>query len=372
MLKKVRPNVCSAVKPLHIVSKGLGVQPYSMNVVDGFKTPLSTKKDAIYTVIFVIIYLALTVYTAQNMQIEEASFTLISKYSVVIEVAMLIILMFTFIFFGFLFRKYIIKILKRLCAIDLNLEMAKIDMDYKKMEKWIYSVIIYIIVSGVFRLFMMINTMNIDILIQLLLCAATFVKSVAKNQFVILVVQVRDRYERINETVKSMFLFKSSVVQVSANSAIKKITESLYILCRVHYKLRKVIQNIITAYSIQLLGYLGVALANIIFQSYLLYALITSHKDHMTIYFMGSSISWLIDEIYELYTLVKTCSTTCNIAAETATILHQLRNHIKNMELESHIIGAVTTYLVILIQFDQAQISISNSRLQMANNSANS
>lgn len=313
MLNKIRPNVCSAVKPIHIVSKGLGVEPYSMNVVDGIKTPLSTKKDAVYTVIFVLFYIGLTVYTAKNIEVEEASFTLISKYSVIIEVAMLILLMFTFILFGFIFRNYVIKILKRLCAIDLNLETAKIDLNYTKMEKWILSVIIYIVISGIFRLFMMINTMNFDVLQQLLLCAATFVKSVAKNQFVVLVVQVRERYERINDTIKSMFLFKSSVVHTSANGTIKKITESLYILCRVHYKLRKVIQNIITAYSIQLLGYLGVALANIIFQSYMLYALIMANKDHMTVYYMGSSISWLVDEIYELYTLVKTCSTTCNI-----------------------------------------------------------
>lgn len=327
MLQKIRPNVCSAVSPINLLAKSLGVLPYSLKPIEGKWTPYTTKRDGIYTLVYVIIYMVLMVHTLQIVNFEEQEENpLVPRYTIIIESAMMVVLMFTFIIFGYIFRKFTIKTLKRLCVIDNTLETVKITMDYKGMEKWIYTKIAYIVVSAIIRVFLMVNIMDIDILQQLLLMFTAFVKSVAKNQFVILVVQIRDRYEQINESIRSMFMYKSSYLQVNNNDVIRKITKMLYVLCRIHYKLRKIVQNIITAYSIQLLAYLGVALSNIIFQSYFLYALITSNKNMMTFFYLSSTITWLCDEIFELYTLVKTCSMTCNIVNNNKTMTAFLFN----------------------------------------------
>lgn len=316
MLQQVNLNVCAAVSPLNLLAKSLGVLPYSLKVIENVWTPVTSKKDALYTLAYVAVFIGLVAHTVHILELEvDEEDPLVPRYTIIIESAMMIVLMYTFVIFGYLFRNYIIKALKRLCVIDETLESVKINMDYKKMQKWIYTKIVYICVSGIIRVFLMVMVMEIGFVQQILLFFSTFVKSVAKNQLVILVVQIRDRYDKINETIRAMFANRSSYLTVTNTEVIRKITKMLYVLCRIHYKLRKIVQNIITAYSIQLLVFLGVALSNIIFQSYFLYALIMSKKNRITFFYIGSTISWLFDEVYELYMLVKTCSTTCNIVS---------------------------------------------------------
>lgn len=316
MLKQVNLNVCAAVSPLNLLAKSLGVLPYSLKVIENVWTPITSKKDALYTLVYLVVFIGLVAHTVQILEVEvDEEDPLVPRYTIIIESAMMIVLMYAFLIFGYLFRNYIIKALKRLCVIDETLDTVKINMDYKTMQKWIYTKVAYICASGIVRVFFMIMIMDVGVVQQILLFFSTFVKSIAKNQFVILVVQIRDRYEKINETIRAMFANRSSYLTVPNNEGIRKITKMLYVLCRVHYKLRKIVQNMITAYSIQLLVYLGVALSNIIFQSYFLYALVTSKKSRITFFYLGSTISWLIDEVYELYMLVKTCSTTCNIVS---------------------------------------------------------
>ncbi|KAJ8955900.1 hypothetical protein NQ318_005448 [Aromia moschata] len=165
--------------------------------------------------------------------------------------------------------------------------------------------------------------------------------------------------------------------------AVQEITDKLYHLCRLHYKLCHLMRELNRSFAFQLLCSLTVSMANILFHSYYLYQVLFTNVTGITAIMIVYPTVWLVDEIIEIYLLVHAAASTCESANSTAVLLHEFRNQVFNMDIESHIqmyslqllhqrihvsalgffdidysliysiIGAVITYLVIFIQFDQ-------------------
>nr|UTN00884.1 gustatory receptor [Semanotus bifasciatus] len=151
-----------------------------------------------------------------------------------------------------------------------------------------------------------------------------------------------------------------------------------------HYKLCHLIRVLNKTFTFQLLCALTSSITDILFQSYFLYHVLFVRAADITAVTIICPIVWLVDEAIELYLLVNATASTCESANSTADYLHELRNELSNMDVESHIqmyslqllhqriqvsamgffnidyslmysvIAAVSTYLVILIQLDQS------------------
>lgn len=309
---KLNQNLANAIFPIHFLGKCVGIVPYSLDIVDNVRKPKTSKKDIFYIFAYCIIYFLMSVYTLKLLYNNEKSFEIIPKFAALILAVTLFSLVFLYIILCLAFRNFIINFYKRIDFLDENFKTIKISIDYNGTKKFARKKGIIIILSSILRTLFMIKIMHLNIIQQVMLLGAVCVKSLTKNHFMILVLEVKNRYRRINEKIKMMFVPKTQGFQQETNDHVKYIMKMLYVLCRIHYKLRKIIQNIITAYSVQLLFYLGAALSDIIFQSYFLYVIITINNFKKTIFFIGSTLTWLIDEIYELYTLVDACASTCN------------------------------------------------------------
>ncbi|XP_071053255.1 putative gustatory receptor 28a [Onthophagus taurus] len=150
-----------------------------------------------------------------------------------------------------------------------------------------------------------------------------------------------------------------------------------------------------TTFAYILFVSLATTLGDFLFELYYLYIALTKKYDLTHWGMFGFSISWVTDDIIEIYLLVRACTFTSYYANLTPIIMHQLRNKIDSPLVARQILtyslqmlhqkvrfsaagffpidytlmysigGAVFGYMVIFIQFDQkqAQIICSNDTL---------
>ncbi|KAJ8925663.1 hypothetical protein NQ315_009508 [Exocentrus adspersus] len=200
--------------------------------------------------------------------------------------------------------------------------------------------------------------------------------------------RILHRFLTLNNSIVKNYFF--SDIQL-----VKEVTDKLYHLCRMHYKLCHLMRELNNTFAFQLLCSLAVSMGDVLFQSYYLYHLLFNDVPNVTTTMILCPIAWLIDEAVEIYLLVQSCASTCETANATPILLHEFRNELYNIEIESHIqmyslqllhqkmsisamgfftidysllysiVGVVTTYLVIFIQFDQQN---SDSRMNPEDN----
>lgn len=310
MKKEVKQNLCTSILPMYYLAKTIGMAPYSHKVTNKETNPISTKRDVIFVFGFLTVYLLMGMYTLRGIYKNESTFDIIPKFAVIILAVFLIWLQFLFITFNILFRNNIIKSIKSINYLDITYKSIGIPLDYKDTRKHIQKRVIYIILSTFLKTFLTIKIMHWDIIQQLTILSTSFVKVLMKNQFMVLSLQIRNRYQKINDKIRSMF--QSDKHQKIDDDVVNNMMKMLYVLCRLHYKLRQVVEFVTTAYSVQLFFYLGAALADIIFQTYFLYVVVGIGDVKKTVWFFGSTVTWLVDEVYELYTLVNACASTAN------------------------------------------------------------
>ncbi|XP_045482108.1 putative gustatory receptor 28b [Harmonia axyridis] len=159
------------------------------------------------------------------------------------------------------------------------------------------------------------------------------------------------------------------------------ISEGISIMCRQHHQLCQRMRILNDAFGFQQLTSIAVSVCNILFQTYYLYVILA--ENNITPLAIITPLIWTLDEMMEIQLLVTSCVEVCDNANSTAAILHDMRNNNFNISLEENvqtyslqmlhqkiefsamgyfvidytlsysIVGAVTTYLVIFIQFDQ-------------------
>lgn len=98
---------------------------------------------------------------------------------------------------------------------------------------------------------------------------------------------------------------------------IRKVTEQLYILCRLHYKLCSVGRLLNTSFQFQILLSVATSLYDILFQSYYLYVVFSARVSNVGGNMIACAIAWLMDEIVEVYLLVNACAETTDTVSSS-------------------------------------------------------
>lgn len=309
MKKTIRLNFCSAFLPLYYLAKIVGMAQYSHTTANKEKTPKCQKKDLIFGCFFVISYIAMGFYTLIMIYKNYGYLEIVPNFAVATAIAYLIFLQILCISFSILFRNTVVKCIKRIDLLDEAFRKVNIKADYKLTEGFVRNKTIYVTISTFLKTILLVKITNMNVIQLLDILTSIFVKSVMKNQFTILTLQIKDRYVKINNEINTFFIKnKEKVPENETSDHINYVMKMLFLLSRLHYKLRKIMHDVITAYSVQLLFYLGGSLCDIIFQSYFLYVIMTVGDLTKTAFFLASTIVWFVDAVYELYTLVSACA----------------------------------------------------------------
>ncbi|XP_063904965.1 putative gustatory receptor 28b [Zophobas morio] len=380
-------KIYSSLRPIYAVCKAIGLN--TVNITENGN--LKPEKCSLYLNFgfYVTMYSLVTIYTLFSILSTNKSFVIANKYIFFTECCVMTTLMLVVVIFTFLFRKVQTKAFDLLSHIDVCFTKNGFSLPYKDLQRTNYIILSMIGVSLLLRLSLLLLTMHVDFIQQTALLFSATIKTFSKYQFVVFVLQLQARFTKINSIIRS-FYKDSRLTKLVLNPAVRSIPERLYTLCRLHYKLASVLQKINAAFAVQLLVSIAVSLFDVLFQSYYLYYVATGKATVASVFMVMNPLVWLLDETIEVYWLVYACSSTCDQANETPTNLHELRNNYFEMDIETHvqtyslqmlhqkvqfsvlgffvvdytliysIVGAVTTYLVIFIQFDQSS-SVDNS-----------
>ncbi|XP_975520.4 putative gustatory receptor 28b [Tribolium castaneum] len=374
-------NIYTSMKPVYAICKLIGLNTLRI----GRKGELKQhKSDYFYFSFYITSYTLLSVYSLFRIATNENNSLVINKRLIFIECFVMMALTLIVTLFTFLARGTLIKSFDMLSHVDVSFIKAGFRLEYKQLLKRSYLIISFVLFSLLARVPVMLMTISADFIQQIMLFVSALIKAFSKYQFVVLVLQLQHRFGKINRTMRSFFSDNKQ------DDKIPQISDNLYILCRLHYKLTSVMQKINSAFSVQLLVSIGVSLFDVLFQAYYLYYVATGKASFVTVPMIVCPIVWLMDEVVEIYLLVYACASTCEQANDTPSILHELRNNYFHMDLENNvqsyslqllhqkvqfsvlgffvvdytllysIVGAVTTYLVIFIQFDQSSNSRNN------------
>ncbi|XP_019877871.2 putative gustatory receptor 28b [Aethina tumida] len=253
--------------------------------------------------------------------------------------------------------------------------------------------------SVIVRSCLVLQTIRIDLLQQLTMFFATLTKALVIYYFIAMVLQLNIRFNMVNSFIqKKSKTNKEDTMIVTDYIKPLKVEDDLYFLCRQHYRICNGARLLNWAFGLQILASVSVTLADILFQSYYLYHILFQKVPYVTALMILRPVTWLIDESIQTYLLVIACANLCDSANSTPVLLHHFRNLINDIELENHIqmyslqmlhqkikftalgffaidytliysiIGVVTTYLVIFIQFDQS----STGELEATNDTCSS
>ncbi|XP_044264733.1 putative gustatory receptor 28b [Tribolium madens] len=383
-------NIYTSMKPIYGICKLIGLNTIRI----GRKGELKQQKsDYFYFSFYIILYTLLSVYSLFQIATNENNELVISKHLVFVECFVMMALTLIVTLFTFLVRGTLIKSFDMLSHVDVSFIKAGFRLEYKQLLKKSYLIMSFVLFSLLARVPLMLMTISADFIQQIMLFISALIKAFSKYQFVVFVVQLQHRFGKINSIMRSFYIDNNQ------NDKTPPISDHLYFLCRLHYKLTSVLQKINSAFAVQLLVSIAVSLFNVLFQAYYLYYVATGKASFVTVPMIVCPVVWLMDEVVEIYLLVHACASTCEYANDTPTILHELRNSYFNMDLENNIqsyslqllhqkvqfsvlgffvvdytlvysiVGAVTTYLVIFIQFDQS--SNSQNSYVVTNNNTN-
>ncbi|XP_044747283.1 uncharacterized protein LOC123308613 isoform X2 [Coccinella septempunctata] len=273
-----------------------------------------------------------------------------SKFSVVI--ATMIVLVFCIISGNYLMRKQISSSLVQFGKIDNALLRFNTRICYKDLRKDNMGLMILMFSSVVIRSVIMIILIDLDFLQSVTVFGVLSVKALTKYQFISYIKQLSKRFEKVNDTLKDIFE-RSTKDKIIFNHLTYGgvISEGILIMCRQHHHLCQWMRILNNAFGLQQLTSIAVSVCNVLFQTYYLYFVLAENQ--ITILSIFTPLIWTLDEMMEIQLLVTSCVEVCDNANSTAAILHEMRNDNFNVSLEESIVGAVTTYLVIFIQFDQ-------------------
>ncbi|RZC33465.1 gustatory receptor 28b [Asbolus verrucosus] len=380
-------EIYRSIRPIYIICRMVGLNSIRFR---GNQQLIAENFDYLYFSFFMVVYVLLSAYSLMCLIMDERS-VIVGKTMFLIECSVMVTLMLIVVTFTFFTRRIQIKAFDLLSHIDVSFVRNGFALNYRSLLKNNYVILIFMGVSLMARSVLMILTVQGNLAQQLALLVSTLIKALSKYQFVVFVLQLQMRFAKINSVIASFY--KHSKLKLVLNPIAKTIPEQLYILCRLHYKLASVTQKINAAFAVQLLFSIAVSLFDVLFQAYCLYYVSVGKTEDATVAYVMAPVIWLVDEMVEIYWLVYACASTSDQANETPTILHELRNNYFDAELEGHIqtyslqmlhqkvqfsvlgffvvdytliysiVGAVTTYLVIFIQFDQS----SSNQLDSAN-----
>ncbi|KAK9873585.1 hypothetical protein WA026_023141 [Henosepilachna vigintioctopunctata] len=385
---KTLSSIYKSVKPIHIACKIVGLEPFSFaEDKEGNLSVEHSKHDFIYHLFFNSLFTILGGYTtaAFFMDQENNTKTSISRNKFVILITIMILLMFLITSANYFMRMKLSSSLVAFSKIDNVLLRFDMKINYEALRKDNLGLMILMFSSITVRSIILILLINLDVLQSLTIIIAFTVKALTKYQFISFVRQLNIRFMRVNDGLQEIFNRNTNnKIILNQLDQWDDLSDQLFIMCRIHYKLCHWLRILNKAFGLQQLTSIAVSVFNILFQAYYLYYVL-SGREKKTVISIVSPLIWTLDELMEIQFLVSACAETSDNANTTPSILHEMRNLHYNADLEDNvqsyslqmlhqkiqfsamgyfvidytlsysIIGAVTTYLVIFIQFDQGQ-----------------
>lgn len=301
-------KIFKSIAPMYYMCKISGILPTSIKKRNEEMYIENTRRDLIYFLTYLFGYLSISVYTLINIRNDTNNFNIVPKVFVEAECMIIVILKLLTVICAFVFKKKIGNCLQLLAEVDVAFENSGVTVNYQAAYKKAMRLFFVIIVSVLCRSILVLTTVDIDFCQQVSLFVATIVKSLLKYEFIVFVLLLCGRYKTINSSIKS---FYKKPVKFIPFEKVPKITEKLYILCRMHYKLCNISRNLNAAFAFQLLLSTGVSLYDILFQSYYLYICLSGRVSGVKMNMIMCAVTWLVDEIVEVYVLVSVCAETC-------------------------------------------------------------
>ncbi|VEN60356.1 unnamed protein product [Callosobruchus maculatus] len=206
---------------------------------------------------------------------------------------------------------------------------------------------------------------------------------------IIHVQEIKFRYDKLNNQVKNLGNNKEEpTFIVSPNPPETDTASRLYYINRLHYKLYGIINSFSDLYSVALLVVPLQSVYHIMVDLHYLYQTVFLQPSAMSTGYTILHSCRMVTLFLHMIVLGYICEEACNRANIMPVLLHQYRNDFFDMKMESHIqmyslqhlhqkvaisalgffyidissvythIGAVITYLMILIQFDKPPVEV--------------
>lgn len=324
-------DIYTSVKPIYLFCRFFGLH---------YATESRKLRDYIYLILYLLCASIITGYClwcALSENENDFTFMVVKKTMSIVECSIFVILMWVLLILSFIFRKSESSAFQKLSQIDITFLQNDYHISYRKLLKNNYFLLFIALMSFILKLVTLFLSGSKGFLQKITLVSGTFIKALSKYQFVVCVLQLHIRFQKINTTIQSFYKAPSKPNVIFQPQNLKKVTNRLYILCRLHYRLANVAQQINTLFAFQLLFSLTVSLAQLLFQSYFLYYVAAGKATHFSVALILTPTVWLLDELIEIYWPVYACAITCEQANETPTILHEFRNSHFDPELETEV-----------------------------------
>ncbi|KAL3288539.1 hypothetical protein HHI36_002979 [Cryptolaemus montrouzieri] len=382
--------IYKSIKSVDIACNCFGLKPINLETNEEENANMKhSRQDFVYYLFYCSLFTILGAYTAGTLFSERDKERIESdaKNKFAILITVMILLMFFIISTNYSMRKKISSSVTWFGKIDTILLGFNMKINYDILRKDNKGLMILMFSSITLRSIIMIILIDLDFLQSVTMFLALTVKALTKYQFISYVNQLNIRFERVNNGLQEIFdkNTKDKIIFNHLNNR-REISEEMLVMCRLHHKLCYLMRILNKAFGLQQLLSIAVSVCNILFQTYYLYCVL-SGKHEKTFFTISCPLLWTFDEMMEIQLLVSACAVTCENANATAVILHEMRNDNYDVALEDRvqtyslqmlhqkiefsamgyfvidytlsysIIGAVTTYLVIFIQFDQSQSS---------------
>ncbi|GLV40542.1 Gustatory receptor 2a [Carabus blaptoides fortunei] len=208
--------------------------------------------------------------------------------------------------------------------------------------------------------------------VMFIICSYTpmILYGMIKLQFITFVYLLEKRYAFINkilmrleQKVEPIGKDDGKIVRDISMFVLKEeyLKEYVNIIKTTYYKMWKLTVWINRIYGLPILISIATTFSIVTKQYYLIYESLSklaanySSDQVAPIYF---AFQWSSIQIFEVLVFVHYCTKTQNEAQVTPKIIHNLQAKVDNRTIFAQILAAITTYLVVMIQYDLASRSI--------------
>ncbi|KAB0803622.1 hypothetical protein PPYR_00592 [Photinus pyralis] len=365
-----------SIEPVIIFCRIVGFLPTLEKKSKEEKIVKTTNKDWVLFVIYLTSYLTILLYNLKVLINKEIAFY-ISRRMQIVYLSISGLYTLGLIVFGYTERRVVNLCINRISEVDNFLKLAELGIVYEDVQVKLRRTFFIILTLTGFRTLFFSLVVEIYFLQHVCIFFNLILKLAFVFTFTMFAELVSYRFELINNTLRS---YLNRHVDIHNTSS---YIEKLYILCRSHFKLCKVVVKLTSSYGYQLL-ITGVALiANFVSVFYLLYSFWNRNSGEI-IKLVAISF-WFLTEAYELYGMVSKCSQASDDANELPITLHELQDEVNSTEIEDHIqmyslkmlhqklcfsaleffdfdfsllfaiMGSVLTFLVIVLQLEQLE-----------------
>ncbi|KAK4879537.1 hypothetical protein RN001_007683 [Aquatica leii] len=420
-LLKEPHNIYEVIKPLQLICYIIGLGPYKVTYKNGFAMYDRSLWCLVRCAILFAVYSG--VMAIHITRKEKFLGNDIEDYLKTLEEYFITLITLVSMVFACIFAQRIIDAFKNIDQVDREFQKLAVWMPYRRTHAVVVINVIVIILIGVIILIWILLVYPLgNIMMTTILEIATFLPFLLltyfmESQYVQYVKLVYYRYSILNEHLEVLYRENTiiegwikeynedtndvSKVSRSSLKSFKILSNPILVIDKVvglHIKLSDTAYLINTAFSVQLLFRITIAFVTIVTALYTIGVNFSNPgQDSNTLKVDTMFTMWAVSSAIELFIIVHIANATCEEANKCPRLMHKIRNSTKNAKLQDKIemyslqmyhnrlkfyvcglfpldytllhtiVAGVTTYLVILVQFNTAGSITKKSKKLLSN-----